>query len=188
MRFEFLSRCAAGEAARVFSLKSARGCRVHRGAFLTARGNGFAARNEIVKPAPTTNSNMKQHNKLPLTLCLAGLVASGALVWQLHAAEAKDDVIKQVMKTYHKAPKGVDTVSKKAGDGKASATELKNLVAAYKTMTGAKPPKGDDASWKEKTSALLASAESLQKGEAGGAAKYKEAVNCKACHTAHKPD
>ena len=31
-------------------------------------------------------------------------------------------------------------------------------------------------------------AEALQKGEADGAARYKEAVNCKACHSAHKPD
>lgn len=92
------------------------------------------------------------------------------------------------MNTYHKAPKGTDPVCKKATDGKASPEELKKLVAAYKTLATAKPPKGDDASWKEKTGKLLAATESLQKGETGAVAKYKDAVNCKACHSVHKPD
>ena len=40
----------------------------------------------------------------------------------------------------------------------------------------------------EKTEKLLAAAQALQSGAPDGAAKYKEAVNCKACHSAHKPD
>lgn len=131
---------------------------------------------------------MKRHLKLILAACLAGIVASSAFVWQLSAADAKEDAIKEVMKTYHKAPKGTDPTCKKASDGKASPDELKKLVAAYKTLTTAKPPKGDDVSWKEKTGKLLAAAESMQKGGAAGVAKYKEAVSCKACHSVHKPD
>ena len=111
-----------------------------------------------------------------------------ALVWQSQAADVKDGPIKLVMKTYHKAPKGVDPVCKKASDGKASQADLKNLVAAYRTMAKAKPPKGDDASWKEKCDKLLAGAEALASGAPDGVAKYKEAVNCKACHSVHKPD
>ena len=68
------------------------------------------------------------------------------------------------------------------------AAELKNLVAAYRTMGKAKPPKGDDASWKEKCDKLLAGAEALASGAPDGLAKYKEALNCKACHSVHKPD
>jgi len=119
---------------------------------------------------------------------LAAVLAAGTLAWRASAAEAREDAIKLIMKTYHKAPKGVDPVCKKASDGKASATELKNLVAAYRTLTTTKPPKGDEASWKEKTAKLFTAAESLQKGAPDGAAKYKEAVNCKACHSVHKPD
>lgn len=130
---------------------------------------------------------MTQPLKLSLAACAATLLASGALVWQLQAAD-EDGPIKQVMKTYHKAPKGVDPVCKKASDGKATPAELKNLVAAYRTMAKAKPPKGDDASWKEKCDKLLAGAEALASGAPDGLAKYKEAVNCKACHSAHKPD
>lgn len=115
------------------------------------------------------------------------MLAGGALVWQLNAAEEKDP-IQEVMKTCHKAPKGVDPVCKKAVDGKASPAEVKQLVAGYKILATAKPPKGDEASWKEKTSKLLAAAQALESGAPDGAARYKEAVNCKACHTVHKPD
>ena len=47
------------------------------------------------------------------------------MAWQLHAADANNDVIKTVMKTYHKAPKGVDPVCKIASDGKATPEQLK---------------------------------------------------------------
>jgi len=123
-----------------------------------------------------------------LATLVAGLVAGSVLLLPLQAADAKKDVIKDVMKTYHKAPEGQDPVCKKAAEGKATPDQLKQLVAAYESMAKAKPPKGDEASWKEKTAKLVAAAKALQKGEADGAAKYKDAVGCKGCHMAHKPD
>lgn len=130
---------------------------------------------------------MKKQRHIVRNLALAAIAVTGLLVWQVQAAD-DHKVIEEVMKTYHKAPKGIDPTCKKAADGKASAEELKNLVAAYQKLAATKPPKGDAASWKEKTSKLLAASQSLQKGEEGAIAKYKEAVNCKACHSAHKPD
>ena len=73
-------------------------------------------------------------------------------------------------------------------DGKAAPDEIKKLVAGYKVLTTAKPPKGDEASWKDKTSKLLAAAMALEKGGPDAVAKYKEALNCKACHSVHRPD
>ena len=131
---------------------------------------------------------MKKLTLTTIILSVASVLLLGALSFRALGAEAKDDAIKKVMKTYHKAPKGVDPICKKASDGKASAEEIKNLVAAYKTMTSATPPKGDAASWKEKTAKLLAATESLQKGDTDGVTKYKSAVNCKSCHSAHKTD
>jgi hypothetical protein len=131
---------------------------------------------------------MTKHHKFTIAASVAALFAGTALVWQSQAADAEEDPIKQVMKTYHKAPKGVDPICKKASDGKATPAEIKNLVAAYRTMGKAKPPKGDGASWKEKCDKLLAGAEALASGAPDGVAKYKEAVNCKACHSVHKPD
>ena len=104
------------------------------------------------------------------------------------AAKSDKAVIETAMKKYHKAPKGTDPVCKRAQDGKATKEELHGLVECYKAMAAVKPPKGDDASWKDKTGKLLAAAQALQSGAPDGAAKYKEAVNCKACHSAHKPD
>ncbi len=115
---------------------------------------------------------------------VAGLVSVCGV---LNAADAPNPT-KEAMKNYHKAPKGVDPVCKKALDGKASPEELAKLIAGYKAMCAAKPPRGDEASWKEKTATLLAAAEGLKKGTPEAAAKYKEAVNCKACHSAHKPE
>jgi cytochrome c2 len=126
--------------------------------------------------------------KFVLPLAALFSLAAVTLTVRALAADKDDGPIKQVMKTYHKAPKGVDPVCKKASDGKASAAEIKNLVAAYKTLATTRPPQGDDASWKEKTSALLAATEAMQKGSPDGVARYKEAVNCKACHSVHKPN
>ncbi len=131
---------------------------------------------------------MKNILTLSLATGIATVLAASALVSNLHAAEKKSNPTKDFMAKYHKAPKGVDPISRKAIDGKASAAELAGLVAGYKAMTTAKPPKGDEASWKEKTTKVLEAIMALQKGAADGAAKYKEASNCKACHTAHKPD
>ncbi len=131
---------------------------------------------------------MSKQFPIKVIATIAIVLAVDATTWRGSAAEEKDEPIKHVMNTFHKAPKGVDPICKKALEGKASADEVTKLVAAYKTLTKATPPKGDQASWTEKTGKLLAAAESLQKGEADGIAKYKEAVNCKACHTVHKLD
>ncbi len=130
---------------------------------------------------------MKKFITLSIVTTVASAIAASFLVTNLHAADG-DNATKKFMKDFHKAPKGVDPVCKKAIDGKASKDELAKLVAGYKAMTTAKPPKGDEASWKEKTGKVLEAAIALEKGAADGAAKYKEAVNCKACHSAHKPD
>jgi hypothetical protein len=123
-------------------------------------------------------------------ISISTLIMTGGLcAWRLRAADAKDeDAIKQVMKTYHKAPKGTDPICKKAQDGRATPEEIKKLVAGYKVLTTVKPPKGDDASWKEKTSKLFAASQALEKGGPDAVARYKEALNCKACHSIHKPD
>jgi hypothetical protein len=136
----------------------------------------------------------KKHNEQtkmtkPTIKLIACLVTVGvcAVTVSLAADAATDTTVKDFMAKYHKAPAGTDTITKKASDGKATPEELKELVAGYTAMTKAKPVKGDQASWTEKTTKLLAAAQSLQKGEADGITKYKEAVNCRACHTLHRP-
>ena len=118
-------------------------------------------------------------------------VAGLALGFSLHAGDADHEAIEKAMKDFHKAPKGVDPVCKKALQGTATKEEWKGLLDGYKAMAKVKnPPKGDAASWKEKTGKLLAAAQALHKAPTSqeAAAAYKQAVDCKACHSAHKPD
>lgn len=126
--------------------------------------------------------NKHAHKRVAL---VAVLLATAVLVTSVLAAESNP--IKDGMKAFHKAPRGVDPVCKKASDGKATPEELKKLVECYAAMAKAKPPQGDEASWKEKTTRLLTAAQALQKGEPGAVEGYKSAVNCKACHSVHKP-
>jgi hypothetical protein len=128
---------------------------------------------------------MKKSFKHPV---LVALLVSAFTVTTVHVLAAGGLSIEDVMKKYHKAPKGTDPTCKKAGDSTATKEELAKLVQAYADLAAAQPPKGDAASWKEKTTALLAAAKDLQAGKPEAAAKYKAAVNCKACHSAHKGD
>ena len=102
-------------------------------------------------------------------------------------ADNKESPTKAFMKKYHKAPRGTDPVAKRAQEGKATPQELKELAAGYHAMAKDKPPQGDAASWKEKTTKLASAADALVKGDPGAQERYKEAVNCKACHEVHKP-
>ena len=117
-----------------------------------------------------------------LSLC------AGAALAVTFADSKDEDVIKEVMKKYHKAPQGQDYLAKKAAMGKASPEEMKELVAAYTKMAKTHPPKGEEASWKEKNTKLVAAAKALQNGDANGVDLFKEASNCKACHMAHRPE
>lgn len=124
--------------------------------------------------------------KLVLAIIVGSTMASYFLASAIAESKAKLTA-KEVMQKFHKAPKDVDPVCKKASEGKATKEEIAQLVAAYRDMTTDKPVKGDLASWKVKSTALLVATEALQSGAADGVAKYKAAVDCKGCHSVHKP-
>lgn len=97
-------------------------------------------------------------------------------------AAAGSDVIKTAMKQYHK---GDTALCKKVGTT-ATDAELATLLKAYQDMCAATPPKGDKAAWVTKCQALIGAVKKVQAKDPAGAAAYKAAVNCKACHTDHK--
>jgi hypothetical protein len=107
------------------------------------------------------------------------------------ALRAAEDVTKKEPKDIHDVMewthKGKESMAAKVRDGKGTPDEINTLLRFYKFMATQKPPQGDEAGWKTKTAALVAAAEKLKKGDAGAAEAYKTAVNCKACHDAHKP-
>ena len=103
-----------------------------------------------------------------------------------HAAEAKPKyTIKEVMKALHK---GDTSVGKRVGAGNGTKEDFAKMVDYYGALPANKPPKGDDASWKAKTTALLDSAKALNAGKPGALEAFKKASNCKACHSVHKED
>lgn len=100
----------------------------------------------------------------------------------------EDNAIKQAMKFAHKAPKGEKKLNEKIVEGTADEADVKKALDLYKAMVDVKPPKGEQADFRSKTAKLIAATEEVvaKKPEAG--AHYKEAVNCKACHSEHKGD
>jgi hypothetical protein len=130
---------------------------------------------------------MKTLSKFTLVLTTAAALSVSVLIAADAAKDNKDSPTKEFMAKYHKAPKGTDPVAKRATMGKATMEELKALAAGYHAMAKTKPPEGEIASWKEKTTKAAAAADALVKGEPDAAERYKQAVNCKACHDAHKP-
>jgi hypothetical protein len=110
------------------------------------------------------------------------LVCSAAFAYSAGADDAPKYKIKDVMA---KCMKG--GLCKKVADGNASAEEKKELLDMFTALAANKPPKGDDASWKEYTGALLAAAKEAHAGKDGAGDKLKKAANCAGCHGKHKP-
>ena len=118
--------------------------------------------------------------KLHLFTVLAVLSGSSALF--------ASEVIEDAMKKYHKAPEGTPPTCKKITEGTASESEVADVLKCYEAMCAEAPPKGDKAAWVKRCQALIAAVKKIQAKDASGVSDYKKAVNCKACHTAHKPD
>jgi hypothetical protein len=97
------------------------------------------------------------------------------------AADDPKFKIKDVMK---EAMKG--GLCKKVADGAANKEEKEKLVALFTALGMNKPPKNDDADWKDRTKALLDAAKACAKDDKDGPAALKKAANCKACHDNHK--
>jgi len=88
------------------------------------------------------------------------------------------------MKALHK---GDDNIAKHVLAGRGTKEEIAKLVEYYESLPQDAPKQGDQAVWKQKTTALYASAKALQAGQPNALAAYKQAVNCKACHQLFKP-
>jgi surface antigen len=115
-------------------------------------------------------------------LVAGGMVAACVVIGAgLGEAGTPDATIKAVMKD---AMKG--GLLKKVTNGQGNDDDKKQLLTKFESLTKAKPPMGDDASWKNKTDALVTAAKDVVDNKPDGAAKLKNAANCKACHDTHK--
>jgi hypothetical protein len=113
---------------------------------------------------------------------VAVLVVAGGWIAVGMSGEAQEGqpkfTIKDVMKQAHAKGKLRDKVAA----GMASDEEKRQLVEYYEALAANKPPRGDEASWKEKTAALVKAAKDAQ----GGNHDALKMVDCQGCHKAHK--
>lgn len=117
---------------------------------------------------------------------IATSIAVLTLGFSVAFAADDNNPIKKSMDYTHKAPKGEKKISEKIIDGTATEEEVKKSLELYKAAADAKPPKGEQSAYKDKMNKLIAATEEVAAKKDGAAGHYKEAVNCKACHSEHK--
>ena len=110
-------------------------------------------------------------------------VAAICVVSMVRAEEKK--TIKEVMKAAHVG--GNNSLLFKIAGGKGEKEDAEKLLALYKDLASNKPPRGEEAAWKERTEKIIKEAEAVVKGEKGAGNKLRMAANCANCHNAHKP-
>ena len=110
---------------------------------------------------------------------VAGLLS---LVVLLGAAQEYKS-LKEAMEATHK---GKESLVAKVRDGKGTEEDNKKALAVWEYIATQKPSKGDEASWKSKTSALIAAAKELVEKKPGALEKVKATSDCKGCHSVHK--
>lgn len=125
-------------------------------------------------------------NKTHLLIPLITIIIASALT--AVALDPKYQPIVDAMQYAHKAPKGEKKVCEKIVGGTATDDEIKKTLDLYKGMENVEPPKGDAADFKSRVEKLVAATQEVSDKKPDAVAHYKEAVNCKACHTEHKPD
>ena len=127
--------------------------------------------------------------RLPCVIGLVLFVALGcALIQSIGFAQDEGGetkakhTIKEVMKQAHK-----DGLLKKVTSGDASAEEQRELLDLYISLVENKPPTGEMDSWHRLAGGAALAAAKIVVGRDGAVVELKEASNCKACHSAHKP-
>lgn len=121
--------------------------------------------------------------KTILTVAGAALLSAG--IFSLHAADKPKLTIKEIME---QGFKGKESAAARVGKGEGTKDDFKLLASLTHDLPLNSPEMGDAKSFKTKATAVAAAAKALADGKAGAIDQWKEAANCKACHTDHKPD
>ena len=97
----------------------------------------------------------------------------------LSAEKAEELTISDIMKAAHKGG-----LLKRVQAPSASDEDKKQLLEFYETLATLDPPMGSKTEWAERTAAMIEAAKLAVDGDSS---KLKRAVNCRDCHTYHKP-
>lgn len=112
-------------------------------------------------------------------LVIAMLVSMAS--YQATGGEKPKYTIKEVMTEAHK-----DGLLTKVRKGEGDKKDAERLLELYTALSKNTPPAGEKDSWKKFTDGIIAAAKDAVKGDAAALKNLKEAVNCMACHKAHK--
>lgn len=118
-----------------------------------------------------------------LTAAVTILLSAGFLT--LHSADKPKHSIKEVME---QGFKGKTSAAARVGKSEGTKDDFKLLAELTRDLPLNTPEMGDAKAWRSKAIALAAAAKALGDGKAGALEQWKEAANCKACHTDHKPE
>ena len=114
------------------------------------------------------------------------ITALAVIATSIALAADETNPIKDAMKFAHKAPQGEKKLSDKIIDGTAPEADVKKTLDLYKAMVDTKPPKGEQADYKAKVEKLIVATQEVVDKKPDALLHYKDAVNCKACHSEHK--
>lgn len=131
---------------------------------------------------------MKHLTKISL---IAAVFAIGTIAQSAHHEESEMPIdIHDIMEVGMKGDRKTETPSltKKVLSGDASIDEKKDLLAMFLSLEKFKVEKGEQEAFDKKADALTDAMIGVMVGVDGSLDKLEEAANCKACHSAHKPD
>lgn len=137
----------------------------------------------VIQQLPAPCSPMKKQS-IAIRIVIGSVAAASLLPLAAFAVETPKYTIKEIMKAINK---GDDSIGKKVSKGEGTPADFKKMVEYYSSLPLNDPPQGDAAIWKKKATAVLVAAKALEAGKSGALDMYKEAINCKACHTDFKP-
>lgn len=84
--------------------------------------------------------------------------------------------------------KGKTSLAARLGENTASEADKMRMVYLTQQLALNPPPKGDQASWEDKTARLNRAAVALADKLPDSLETWRAAADCKACHSIHKPD
>ena len=131
---------------------------------------------------------MKHLSKLTL---IAAVFAIASIAQSAHHEGSEmpidiHDIMEKGLKDDRRA--GTVGLKTKVLKGEATVDEKKDLLAMFLSLEKFKVEKGDQEAFDAKADALTDAMIGVMAGVDGSLAKLEDAVNCKACHSEHKPD
>ena len=109
------------------------------------------------------------------------LIAAGCATSKPKPTITIEDIMKEGFK-------GTNSIAAHIGKNMATEGEKMRMVVLTQQLALNAPPKGDLADWTARTTQLNQAAVAVESNLPGSLESWRAAVDCKACHTAHKPD